>query len=138
MIVTELKQRRIPDAVSLASSVILLLIFWLTFPEKILPGILGGLLGTASLYLISRFSAMGLGDVKFAFSAGIIAGWRFIYPSLFIASAFALLVFLPLRLSKKISADYKIPFGPFILAGGICGYVLSVLLPADPLVDLLP
>lgn len=128
MIRTEIASRRIPDGVTVSSSLVLVLLYILFRPEALWAGIAGGVLGFGTLCLISRFRTMGRGDIKYAFPAGLLTGWLFVFPGLLLASIAALCVFVPLVYRGKIPKDYPVPFGPFILAGSIGAYSVSIFL----------
>lgn len=90
------------------------------FRNPITNHVLGALLSSlffGALVFVSRGKAMGMGDVKLAFSAGLLFG----SPDIFLAIAIAFIiggavgVFLLLR-KKKTMGD-KLPFAPFFVLG---------------------
>lgn len=92
-----------------------------------LGAVLGGLLFWA-LCFFSRGRAMGLGDVKLAFALGLVLGW----PDIGLAVALSFIAgglwggFL--LASKKRRFGDHVPFGPFLVLGGVLtvciGFVL--------------
>ena len=66
---------------------------------------------------------LGFGDVKLAFAAGLLLGWKKMLFALLLASVAASIVLLILRKRRGDDTDKEYPFGPF-LAGG---FALSLL-----------
>lgn len=79
------------------------------------------LIGGGLFWLIFQFSKgkwIGGGDVKLGLYLGfIVATPNLAFLTLFFASILGTLVAAPLLLSKKISKETRIPFGPFLVAG---------------------
>ena len=134
IIYTEIRYRRIPDVVSFSLALVLIAVYAILLPERLIPGLLGGLMGFGTMWLLGRTMAIGGGDIKYSLALGILTGWKWVFPGIGIASLLGLLVFGGLYAAKKIPKDYPIPFGPFLLLGGILAYILDV----HPALHLIP
>jgi leader peptidase (prepilin peptidase)/N-methyltransferase len=94
---------------------------------SIVGGILGGLAGGGSLWLIGeiwkRFrgvEAMGFGDVKMMFGVGMLLGWRLTFLSIFLGAFTGALAGIGVIAgSKDKDMQAKIPFGIFLGIGSI-------------------
>ncbi|HEY1086000.1 MAG TPA: prepilin peptidase [Candidatus Saccharimonadales bacterium] len=81
-------------------------------------GILGGLY--LVLWLLSRGTWVGFGDVKLGLALGLLLGdWMLAFLALFLANCIGLLVALPGLLTKKMSRKTHIPFGPMLIVGSL-------------------
>lgn len=67
------------------------------------------------LYVISRGSWVGYGDVKLGLFMGTVLGWEGALMVLFLANIFGFLFVMPGMLSGKLSRKSRIPFGPFLI-----------------------
>jgi prepilin signal peptidase PulO-like enzyme (type II secretory pathway) len=131
--VSDLKTRIIPDQLVVALALIALLWafhdlsrialtgdMWYQIPLQRLSGALAGGLSMLLIYLTGKWvtgqEALGMGDLKYFFSCGLITGINGILPVLFlsflIAFPFSLCRFIYTRI--KHIEDRSIPFGPFI------------------------
>ncbi|MDP2637406.1 MAG: prepilin peptidase [bacterium] len=70
-----------------------------------------------SIYLISKETWMGFGDVKLALFMGLFLGWPNILVALFFAFLAGAAVGVSLMFLKKKHLGSKVPFGPFLIAG---------------------
>jgi leader peptidase (prepilin peptidase)/N-methyltransferase len=78
----------------------------------VLPGFYG------LLYLISKGSWIGFGDVKMLIPmALVVASWQNSFLLLFLSNFIGCLVLLPAMLSKKLARGAHVPFGPFLIIG---------------------
>jgi leader peptidase (prepilin peptidase) / N-methyltransferase len=85
-----------------------------------------GVLGL--LWLITRGRGMGLGDVKLGPSLGATLGWLGVdTAALGLVLAFVLggVISLGLLISKRVDRRTAIPFGPFLLAGGLFAVAIA-------------
>ena len=73
-----------------------------------------------ALFQISNGKWIGGGDVKLGFLLGLlVASPLNALLVIFIASLLGTFLILPLMISKKVTKQSKIPFGPFLIAGAI-------------------
>lgn len=80
--------------------------------------VLGGLY--AALFAISRGRWVGFGDVKLgAVLALLLVDWQLAAVALFMANLIGCLIVIPLLLSKKISRNTRVPFGPMLISGAV-------------------
>lgn len=80
--------------------------------------ILSGLYLT--LWVVSRGSWIGFGDVKLGLGLALLLGdWRLALLTLLLANLIGCLVVLPLLATGKISRKSRVPFGPLLIAGAI-------------------
>ncbi|WP_319562774.1 hypothetical protein [Marispirochaeta sp.] len=95
--------------------------------QALLLPILSAAAASGFLLLMRRFTArsIGLGDVKFAASSGVLLPGIQWLPAFCIASFAALLLFLPLYIGHRIGRRFRVPFGPFIGIGTISAVLLS-------------
>ncbi len=125
MVWFELKFRIIPDLITILSTVLLLLFYIILLPERLIPGIIGSILGFSFFLIIYRIKNIGFGDVKYSIPLGLLTGYLWVFPALAISSILSILCYAPFLLINKNYA-YKIPFGPFMLAGGVLSCILSL------------
>ncbi len=82
----------------------------------------------AGLRVLTRGRAMGLGDVVLAPVLGLVVGLVGIGASvvgLIAGPVLVTLVLGPFRLTGRIARRSRVPFGPFLVAGGAVGLVLG-------------
>lgn len=89
---------------------------------------IGGLYGL--LFFISNGKWVGLGDAKLGIFIGLVLGWQGALLTMLLANFIGVLVVLPGLLSRKLSRNSRVPFGPFLIAGfwlaGLAGpYVID-------------
>lgn len=91
--------------------------------------IVGGICVVAGLYYVlhaySKGKWVGFGDVKLGIFIGAILGWQQALLALFLANFIGLLVVLPGMISKKLTAQSKIPFGPFLIIACIVAFLFG-------------
>ena len=71
------------------------------------------------LYIISKGSWVGYGDVKLGLFMGIVLGWQEALAVLFLANLIGFLVVLPGMLTGSLTRKSRVPFGPFLTAAFI-------------------
>lgn len=84
-----------------------------------------GLLGIAilsGLYFVLWLSSggrlVGFGDIKLGLALGLLLlDWRLALLTLFLANLIGMLVVLPGLLTRKLSRQSQVPFGPFLVIG---------------------
>ncbi|MDP2664740.1 MAG: prepilin peptidase [bacterium] len=82
-----------------------------------LPAALGAAGFFLALYLVSRGTWMGFGDVKLALFMGLFLGWPNILVALFVAFTLGAAIGVALILLKKKGLRSQVPFGPFLIGG---------------------
>ncbi|MDH3528660.1 MAG: A24 family peptidase, partial [Acidobacteriota bacterium] len=101
--------------------------------ESLFAGLLGGLLGGGSLWLVGEIwkrlrgiDAMGLGDVKMMFGVGALLGWRLTLLTIFLAAfTGAVAGLLVIARSKDKDLQAQIPFGIFLGIGAIAAILFG-------------
>ncbi len=71
------------------------------------------------LFLITRGRGMGFGDVKYAFSMGILLGIKGGYVGMYLGFVIGAFFGLGLILSKRKKLKSRIAFGPFLVLGTV-------------------
>ncbi|HHV56657.1 MAG TPA: prepilin peptidase [Firmicutes bacterium] len=107
----------LPDAFTLGGAALALLL-----PPGPRPAyLLGALAGCALLLFIAWASrgGMGGGDVKLGLALGAFLGWPNVLPALFLAFFLGAAAGIGLILAKKKRRSDAVPFGPFLVAGGL-------------------
>ena len=66
--------------------------------------------------LLLKKEGLGFGDVKLAFTTGLLLGWQKFMLAMIVASVVACIVLIPRRYSSK-SEQKEFPFAPFIALG---------------------
>ena len=86
----------------------------------------GAVAGYMSLWLLSNGYHLlrgvpGMGNGDFKLLAGLCAwlGWQALLPIVLMASVVGVAINVPLMLMRKKDAGIKIPFGPFLIGGGL-------------------
>jgi leader peptidase (prepilin peptidase)/N-methyltransferase len=74
-------------------------------------------------YLIYRFAAMGLGDVKLAGMIGAFVGLSSIGPSLFVGFVAGGIFGVIFMILKVAGLRSLIPFGPYLCLGGLVAFL---------------
>ena len=117
--VTDLRERRIPDAAVASTALMALAVCALAWPGTI-PERLGAAAGAGGFLLAAallRPDGMGLGDVKLAAVLGLFLG-RAVVPALLAALALGALAGLALAARRRASPRAQtIPFAPFLATG---------------------
>jgi leader peptidase (prepilin peptidase)/N-methyltransferase len=134
--VTDARQRRLPDRLTLPSYPVALALLGLA--ALLLPGggrpFLGALLGLGialGLFLLQAViypDGLGWGDVKLAGILGLYLGWLglpALVAGLFLGYLLAGAAGLALIAAGRASRKTQLPFGPFLLAGTLAAIALS-------------
>ncbi|MBD5544096.1 MAG: prepilin peptidase [Lachnospiraceae bacterium] len=92
-----------------------------TFISMILLSLIGAVLGTGLLFVVSLIAkgGLGMGDVKLFGAIGLMMGFYGMYNTLFYAAAFITLFVIGGLVLKKMNRKSHIPFGPFVFIGYI-------------------
>lgn len=75
--------------------------------------------------LITGKEGMGYGDFKLLAMLGAWLGWSFIIPIIFISSIVGSIIGISLILSGRLNTDTAIPFGPYLVLGGLICLLMS-------------
>ena len=122
--VYDLKHFLIPDVVVYPAIVVSAL--WQLLQGQLVGPLSAGI-GAAffflCLYLVSKGTWMGFGDVKLALLMGFILGWPNILVALFFAFLVGAILGLVLVALDKKGMRSEVPFGPFLVAGTAFAFV---------------
>ena len=87
---------------------------------------MGAVFGYLSLWfvyqtfkLLTGKEGMGYGDFKLLALLGAWLGWQFLIPIVLISSISGSIVGISLICFKKLQRDTAIPFGPYLVSGGL-------------------
>ncbi|MBC7249959.1 MAG: prepilin peptidase [Anaerolineae bacterium] len=86
--------------------------------------LLGGIVGFALFYLIARLypGGMGWGDVKLAAFVGVTSGFPEVIVALVVGILVGGIVALLLLFTRRAGLKSGIPYGPFLVVGGLVGF----------------
>ena len=86
----------------------------------------GAIFGYVSLWSVfqafkfmTNKDGMGYGDFKLLAALGAWLGWSFIIPIIFISSIVGSIVGISLITSRRLASNAAIPFGPYLVLGGL-------------------
>jgi len=86
----------------------------------------GAIFGYVSLWSVfqafkfmTKKDGMGYGDFKLLAALGAWLGWSFIIPIIFISSIVGSIVGISLITSRRLASNAAIPFGPYLVLGGL-------------------
>jgi len=120
---TDLKYGIIPDKIVFSSIIVSIAYLFINHQSLIINHFFAGIgafLFFFLLYLVTRGRGMGFGDVKLAFFLGLFLGWPKVVVAFYIAFLTGAVVGCILILwGKKKFSGGTIPFGPFLVLGGI-------------------
>jgi prepilin signal peptidase PulO-like enzyme (type II secretory pathway) len=125
----DIRTYRIPDMLifpgSLAVFILLLIVETVSIPNRLIAAVLSGLF----FFIVRRITGgLGLGDVKFAFLIGLCCGLPWVCAAFLCAALLGILGFLSFGYRGKNTFRRAIPFAPFLTAGVITAYTLSLFL----------
>jgi len=134
LFIYDLRYMLLPDKITfllIGLAVVQLLLHIFLAPAAALETVANAVLGIASiagiylaLYVFSRGRWVGFGDVKLGVFLGLaLADWRLGLLTFLLANVIGCLVILPGLLTRKLTRESRIPFGPFL----IVGFIVSVL-----------
>jgi leader peptidase (prepilin peptidase)/N-methyltransferase len=131
----DLRHLLIPDLLSLPLLWLGLLISTRNIFVASAPAIIGAAAGYLAFFVISRVGArvsgravMGGGDAKLFAAIGAWIGWSHLPEAAVIASLLGSVVGIALVLTGKQDRSQPVPFGPFLLAGGVAALLGGSLL----------
>ncbi|MBN1130839.1 MAG: prepilin peptidase [Chitinispirillaceae bacterium] len=123
--VIDLRHYIIPDVITLPLAVAALLASFLpgdTTPLTSLAGLLAGsgtllAIGWLGMIAFRKGDAMGGGDIKLLAAIGALWGPKIALLAIMFGSVFGTLAAMALIVSRRLSRDHHIPFGPWLAAG---------------------
>ncbi len=74
-----------------------------------------GFLFYAFQYYVSRGKWVGAGDMRLGLFMGLVLGWKFLFPALFLAYMMGTLFVIPLLVMKKVNRKTAMPMGAFLM-----------------------
>jgi len=77
----------------------------------------------ASLWVLTKGKGMGLGDAKLMIPLGLILGWPNVLLSVFLAFITGAIFGVGLIVTGKRKLKQAIPFGPFLIMGGLIALI---------------
>ncbi len=132
----------LPDNLTFPLAGLGLLAAWLGWtPVSLQESALGLLFGYASLwavaflfFLLRGVRGMAEGDFKLLAGLGALLGWKLLLPIILLSSVVGAAVGLFLMLARQHRRDVPIPFGPYLVGGGLAALffgntLLGLLLP---------
>ncbi|MGZ3588607.1 MAG: prepilin peptidase [Candidatus Limnocylindrales bacterium] len=126
---TDLDQNLLPDLITLPLIPIVLLLVvtgWdPLLADKSQPLLSAALAGVGAPALLALSSTvlrggLGMGDIKLAVSLGLMAGVLHLVGGFLVASIGGAAVLVVLLATRRIGLRSAVPFGPILIAGGIC------------------
>jgi leader peptidase (prepilin peptidase)/N-methyltransferase len=126
---TDLEHRLIPNAIILPAILLTLLVAfvanWMTWKAALLGGAVGlvffGVAYGLAVLLYPGKIGLGMGDVTLATFIGLAIG----FPSAAVAVVLGVLlggaISVALLLTRRVTFQTAIPYGPFLIAGGLIG-----------------
>jgi leader peptidase (prepilin peptidase)/N-methyltransferase len=121
----DLKTQLLPDSIVLPLLWLGLLLNLFNLYVPIADAVVGAMAGYMSLWLVYQGfrlvtgkEGMGFGDFKLFAALGAWMGWQQLPWFILASSAVGAVVGITLLLSKRLSQDQPIPFGPYLAAAG--------------------
>lgn len=136
MLATDLDQRVLPDELTLPLAG-LAAIYGLTglnplighaVPGAMLPALIGAVAIPAIFFVLSLpfgAGAFGLGDVKLLFGVGLLAGLERTAFGVIVGVLISGVVIVALLATRRIGLKSFIPYGPFLIIGGLWAVLLQ-------------
>ncbi len=123
--VTDLRQRIIPNPVVLAGLVAALTVEALARPIAPVQSLLGAVVAGGFLWILEAASGggVGRGDVKLAAVMGLVLGPGPAVVALLLAFALGATGSALLLAVRRVGMLARIPFGPFLMAGGVVAFL---------------
>lgn len=118
IVVTDLEERKVPNAVVFPAMGVTIAIGALRGPQSLSRMLLGGGIALAIFLLLTLFH-MGLGDVMLAAYIGLFAAYPRVLPCLFAAILAGGLAAAILLLSRKLTRRSYMPYAPYLALGGM-------------------
>ncbi len=123
----DLRERRIPDPLSLGGLALLALFDLVASPRGLATGLATAAGAALLFWLVYRITGgLGLGDVKYAALVGLFAG----LPGVFVAFAASALGGLAYAAAARLlfgrSLRERLPYAPFLTAGAFCALAFEL------------
>jgi leader peptidase (prepilin peptidase)/N-methyltransferase len=124
----DIREFRIPDALSLGGMALFLLLRLLLPGGDPLIAAAECATGFAAFWLVHRFTKgrMGLGDAKYSALIAVAVGLQGWFLALFVASVAGILFFLAFMGLRKADRGTRIPFAPFLSLGAALSMLVGV------------
>jgi prepilin signal peptidase PulO-like enzyme (type II secretory pathway) len=123
--IIDVRSYRIPDALSLPCFIIILM--YRAAGTGLAGALIAALFSAALFYGVRRGTkGLGLGDVKYAAVIGLFCGIPGIFSAFLFAALSALIAALCLPRFRSGPSPRPIPFAPFLSAGAIFAYLISL------------
>ncbi len=97
-------------------------------PSRLVSGLIAGAVISAfflTLYLVSKGTWIGGGDVKLGFLMGLWLGWPMAVVALLFSYVVGAVIGLTLVATQKVTLKSQIPFGPFLITGALIAYIFG-------------
>jgi prepilin signal peptidase PulO-like enzyme (type II secretory pathway) len=127
----DLKEMRVPDALSLGGIALILLLDAFVIKESLLLLLIETIAGFGVFWLIHVVTRgkLGLGDAKYSAFIALCVGMYAWFTTLAIASVTGLACGLILLRLGRVERSTRIPFAPFLTLGATVSIVLGRLVP---------
>lgn len=112
----DLDTMEIPDRMSIFILLLGVILLFL-HPQQIGSSLIGAFVISIPLWVLSKFNAMGGGDVKLMFASGFLLGWQNVLVAFMLSSFIGSVYAIYLIVVKKRDRSSAIPFGPFLAMG---------------------
>jgi prepilin signal peptidase PulO-like enzyme (type II secretory pathway) len=77
-----------------------------------------------AIFLVSKGKWIGFGDVELGLALGLLLGeWTLAFVAIFAANLIGTIMVLPGLISKKLSRNQPVPFGPLFIAGFFLAFI---------------
>jgi len=122
--VSDMAYMRIPNSILLFFLPLLIAMRIISPLEPWYDAIIGGAAGIIliALIIIAFKGGMGAGDMKLFGVLGVVLGWNKVLLAFFLAAFTGAVIGAMLMLANKVKKKQPIPFGPFIVIGGLISY----------------
>lgn len=123
--IVDLRRLRIPDALSLGGLVFALALTTLLSPAALPGRLAASAVACGAFFLLRRATGnkLGMGDVKYSAFMGAVLGLEGWFMAVLLASLMGLLVVMPLLAARRLKPEDRVPFAPFLAAGGTVWFV---------------
>jgi leader peptidase (prepilin peptidase)/N-methyltransferase len=134
ILIIDLQQRRILNAIALPATILALVAGFLDGQEAFLSALLGATAGFLFFYLLYWLGrklygngTLGFGDVKLALLLGAMLGLQNIWSALVLGMILAGLISILLLISGRAGLRTSLPYGAFLAGAGIAVLVWTTI-----------